>query len=481
MDRVPVRGVHLDDVARLRHIVDEDVSRLVLDPSDERQVEARPAVGNRRDVSCKSDRRVVGVALSDGGTDSVLRGHLRTRFLDLHAGLLIESVEIRVFGQLADADVRDVLHRRVIGVRDALREVFDAPDHRAGIFPVRSRAVFRTRGAGISALRLTGSILRSLRCRLLHEAEPVAHLVEIVIAGIVDGLCEIQHAVRTGINPAVRLRLSDLREHTRAVDGRIRRDGSLQKARRRNERLERGAGRCPLLRRVVDERMGIVIAQLLVIVRVHLIRHPVVVKARIRNHREHIPRIDVRDDHGAGIRIEVQLGRRKIQVFDAVPHELVARLRPGSQCRLLRLPDIDAPLLHEKVAHLLARDGVGQDHVMVNMLDEIAVLRKRADDIVHELLIHLVGAGILLLHFHVGDVDPVLRNRVFQVLRHRDRLILRPGNIGLVILIDPAPVDDVIAVQGLDDVALVILVLVRQHAVRRQRARHLVAQLRRHI
>ena len=115
----------------------------------------------------------------------------------------------------------------------------------------------------------------------------------------------------------------DLGKSTDTVHAALKINHILQKSRCSGYNLERGTGCCLILGGKIQLWAGLVRIQLRIILRIHGIRHFVIVISRIGHKSKYIPGIDIRDHHGSRMRIKGKLRRSNIQILYPVHHKCI--------------------------------------------------------------------------------------------------------------------------------------------------------------
>ena len=231
-----------------------------------------------------------------------------------------------------------------------------------------------------------------------------------------------------------------------------------------------------MLRRIVQQRIGQIIPQFGIICGVHAVCHLIVVIARIGNQSHGLAILNARHNDGAGIGIQRELGRGDIQILDPVYHKVVGCLRSRLKSAVLALIQFDDILFEQKAADLTAGHGIVVDQVAIDLFVEFFVFFQTLKNIVQNLLIDLDGIGIPGVDREVRHIDPVLRDRIVQIFIQTDDLVLRPGDIGRILLVHRVFHKDALIVQHGGDVALIDLILFGQLLIRSTDLLQLVSQ-----
>ena len=183
-------------------------------------------------------------------------------------------------------------------------------------------------------------------------------------------------------------------ESSRTGDRVGRCDDTLHKSCRGGNDLKGRTGRCLLLRRIVQQRIGQIIPQFGIICGIHAVCHLIVVIARIGNQSHGLAILNARHNDGAGIGIQRELGRGDIQILDPVYHKVVGCLRSRLKSAVLALIQFDDILFEQKAADLTAGHGIVVDQVAIDLFVEFFVFFQTLKNIVQNLLIDLDGIGI---------------------------------------------------------------------------------------
>ena len=300
MERIPVFLRQVNLVSHSCMVLFQQIALGICCLIQQGQIIAGPTVGNGSDISGQSNGSVAVAALSDGRTYRILGGYIRCIFSDLHSRFICQSIQIRIFAQ--------------------------------------------------------GSQTRFLIIASGSGSQLVAHIVEEVVTGILDGRCHIFIAM-SGNFPASG-GWCDLGKSTDTVHAALKINHILQKSRCSGYNLERGTGCCLILGGKIQLWAGLVRIQLRIILRIHGIRHFVIVISRIRHHSQHISRIDIRNDYRGIAGIQCQLGRCDLQIIDPVHHKLICRQFTGIQCFFILSRDVHHLLFTQEHTDLFPGDLV---------------------------------------------------------------------------------------------------------------------------
>ena len=239
------------------------------------------------------------------------------------------------------------------------------------------------------------------------HGEPVAHLIEKEVAGILYRPHHVKAAVLSRVDPALRRRVHLLIDSLAVYMLAGRYDPLLQGC-RSGQGLEGRPRRRLLLGGVVVKRQGLIVCKGIIVGCVYGICQPVVVVARVGHAGQDLPCPHIGHDAGAGAGIQGQVCRRYIQVSQTVHHEVIGGYLAGIQLPQLIVLVHKPLLLIDHMADLKARDGVPLYHVLIEYLGKGRILLELGLDMIHEGGIDLLGIHIALIRTYAGNVYPVI-------------------------------------------------------------------------
>ena len=266
--------------------------------------------------------------------------------------------------------------------------------------------------------------------------------------------------------PAAQRRLDQV-EDTGALEVGAAVDDLLLEPGRRRDRLEGGARRCGLLGGLVVERPGQVGGEGVVVSHVHVVGQAVVIVARVGDAGQRFTGLRIRDNGGAGAGIQGQHGRRQDQVVDLEEDQVEDLHIPTDEGLIDTVVRREDALVIEDPDQLAAADAVVEEEVLVELLAEVLVRGEVFLDVLREKIVDLGGIQVGVVRGERRDIDPVAARGIGEVLLQGDALIPGPGQEGGVLPVDGRAVQDLGLghEEGVDDVALILLHLIRQCVV----------------
>ena len=235
-----------------------------------------------------------------------------------------------------------------------------------------------------------------------------------------------------------------------------------------------GARRRRILGCIIILRIGLVLIQLCIILRIYGIRHFVIVISRIGDQGQHIPRVYIRDYTGGIAGIQCQLSRSDIQIVDTMLHEIIGAHASAEDAAEVLFRHLHQPLFAENLTHLPAAYHIIQKHVLVKTFLKLCIFVYHSDDILYYLIVYLRGIGVFIVKLQLADIYPVPGNAVFQIFVQADHLIRLPGDLRGVIGLYRLCHDHTVIPQEIYDIALINLIFLAELIVRGQ----LLGQLR---
>ena len=149
----------------------------------------------------------------------------------------------------------------------------------------------------------------------------MTHVCKEHVAGIHDAVLRIQWAVLARIDPAPHMG-GDLLVHTCTVDCFRKTDGLFLQGGHGHDGLKRGARGFLGLGRIVEQRQGHVVVQLIVVFRIHCTGKLIVVIAGIRHQGPYLSRLHIGHHASGRTGIQGQLGRGDLNIRDLLADEL---------------------------------------------------------------------------------------------------------------------------------------------------------------
>ena len=177
------------------------------------------------------------------------------------------------------------------------------------------------------------------------HAKLVSDVIKIIVTGITKCSHNILIAMSTRIYPAFWVRC-DFIENSGTIKCRICCHNPFCKSCRCCQHLVRRSRRSTLLRGIVIEWSGQTGNQLIVVFRVHGIGQSVIVIARIRNTCQHLTGIGITDYRGSRTRLQSQLSRSNLQIFNFLT-------QPGIRIDTSVIQTIVRSLIHRKYPLLI--------------------------------------------------------------------------------------------------------------------------------